>query len=143
MTDRAFVDTNIIVYLFDLAEKEKRPKATELISTLIDKQKPCISVQVLNEFINVVTKKIENKLSSEELIKRIEVLNEIFFIAPIKYTTTRKALELQVKYQFSFWDSLIIASAIENECKIIYSEDFQHKQVVENRIVIINPFLNK
>jgi predicted nucleic acid-binding protein len=140
MTDKVFIDTNILVYLFDLSKKEKRIKAIDLINSLVKNSQLFISVQVLNEFVNVVTKKIDNKLSLDETIIRLEFIKEIFTISDLKYKTTISAMNIQSKYGFSFWDSLIISSAIGNGCNLVYSEDFQHNQIVEEKLTITNPF---
>jgi len=50
-------------------------------------------------------------------------------------------LLIKEKYHYSWWDSLILTSALENNCKIVYSEDMQHGQIIENTLKIVNPFL--
>jgi predicted nucleic acid-binding protein len=51
-------------------------------------------------------------------------------------------MKIEVLYGFSFWDSMIVASALDNHCSVLYSEDFQHNQIIEGRLQIINPFAN-
>jgi len=60
----------------------------------------------------------------------------------IDKTTLVLAFEISVQFQYSHWDSLIISSALQNNCKILYSEDLQHGQVIRNKLTIVNPFLN-
>ena len=65
---------------------------------------------------------------------------EIFRFAVITKSDIWLAMDIKKRYRFSYWDSLIIASALENSCSIIYSEDMQHCQVIEDNLKIINPF---
>ena len=65
---------------------------------------------------------------------------EIFSFAVITKSDIRLAMDIKKRYRLSYWDSLIIASALENNCSILYSEDMQHSQVIEDNLKIINPF---
>jgi predicted nucleic acid-binding protein len=62
-------------------------------------------------------------------------------VRAIDEITIRKSAEIAVRYQFSNWDSLIIAAALLADCDILYSEDMQHKQVIDSTLTIVNPFL--
>jgi len=68
-----------------------------------------------------------------KLLQRLE-------IALIDQTTIKKALDIAIDYKYSYWDSLIITSALENNCLICYSEDMQHGQIIEDKLRIVNPF---
>ena len=105
----------------------------------MQKSKIYISVQVINEFINIASKKITYIIPSAKLKEIIEFLNELFFIAPLNYKTTINALDLSEKYKLSFWDSLIILTALDNDCNILYSEDMQNGLIINNKLKIINP----
>ena len=73
-----------------------------------------------------------------------KILTETIFYLPVRTIsskTIRSGLDVHEKYQYSFYDSLIIASALENECSILYSEDLQHNQKIEKSLTIINPFI--
>ncbi len=61
-------------------------------------------------------------------------------IQPIYFDTVKKYLSLKKKYLYSYWDSLILASSLESKCNIVYSEDMQHRQVIEQTLTIMNPF---
>lgn len=98
-----------------------------------------ISTQVLNEIYNVLYKKIKVEHSQIKEIIIETIIN--FDISDISTITVLQALELKSKYQFSYWDSLIISAALENDCIILFSEDLQHNQLIENKLKIINPFL--
>ena len=99
-----------------------------------------ISNQVINEFIVVASQKIENPIPLSRIRKNLEFLRTSLNIHTIDFETSLKAINIKLKYNFSFWDSLIIASALENNCSILYSEDMQHGQVIEDNLKIINPF---
>jgi len=95
------------------------------------------SIQVINEFHYVCLRKYF--LPEDEIISMV---NGIISIANIKNTslnTYKEAIELRKKYKFSFWDSLIVASAIENKCDVLYSEDMHHNLKIK-KLKIINPF---
>jgi len=134
MTDpRVFIDSNIIVYLVDNRSKEKTKKAQDFLSPDF-----FISTQVIAENVNVCLKKLHlNKETTFDFARRI--LNR-FRILQITEATLLKSFEISIKYQLSSWDSIIIATAILNNCSIIYSEDMQDGLIVENSVTIINPF---
>ena len=79
--------------------------------------------------------------SEEEIRELIKNFNDVYKIYPIKVEDCFKASEVRNKFYFSYWDSLVMASALNNRCSILYSEDMQHNQVIENQLKIINPFL--
>jgi len=133
MKDKYFADTNIVVYVFDTNES-KKAKAIEIIQ-----QQPLISSQVIIESLNVCVKKL--KLSKEKSIKNADYLMQYCQYFSIGTSTFIKAFDISKKYGYSHLDSLVIASSIESGCKILYSEDLQHKQIIENKIQIINPFV--
>lgn len=140
MIDKVFIDTNILVYLFDKSEKEKQTRVKKLISDLLLQTRMFVSVQVINEFISVTGKKIANPISPAQQREIIEFINDIFIITPLNEVTTLNALEISQKYKLSFWDSLIISSALENICSILYSEDTQSGFSIFDKIKIVNPF---
>ena len=97
-----------------------------------------VSTQVLQEFCNVVHKKFSAlEIDLETSLSEIE---SIFSIHDNNIETVRKANAIKKKYGYSFYDSLIIAAALECSCKTLYSEDMHHGQIIENRLKIINPF---
>lgn len=129
---KVFIDSNIIVYLVDNRSKEKTKKAQDFLSPDF-----FISTQVIAENVNVCLKKLHlNKETTFDFARRI--LNR-FRILQITEATLLKSFEISIKYQLSSWDSIIIATAILNNCSIIYSEDMQDGLIVENSVTIINP----
>lgn len=142
MIDKLFLDTNILVYLFDKSEKKKQALIKNIISEHLPQTRIFISVQVINEFINVTGKKISSPIPLNKQKEIIEFLNDILLITPLNLNTTLSAIEISQRYKLSFWDSLIISSAIENKCNILYSEDMQNRMIIDNKLKIVNPFLN-
>jgi|SRR6185437_1247134 len=131
--NKVFLDSNILVHLAD-TDIVKRNTVLQIISPSF-----LISTQVISENINVCLKKL--KLSKDEAFAFGRYLISLFEIASISVGTVEKALELCSTLNFSYWDSLIIASALENRCDILYTEDLQNKQVIDNQLTIINPFI--
>ena len=135
MKDKFFFDTNVILYSYSLVSDHKNIVAKELISST----NSIISTQVLQEMCNVLIKKF--KLDKISILRILSEL-EINFSVKINYAQTiNKALEIHFKYQYSYYDSLIIASALQNECSILYSEDLHHNQKIEDTLTILNPFI--
>ena len=135
MNANIFFDTNVILYSYSIVNDQKN-----LISkNLIGSTKAIISTQVLQEMCNVLIKKFNLDMTS---ISNALLELELNFDVRINTTDTiRNALKMRFKYQYSYYDSLIISSALENKCSILYSEDLHHNQKIENTLTIINPFL--
>jgi len=98
-----------------------------------------ISTQVLNELFNVLAIKLKLK-TKEETREIIKDLISSFELAFLSGNLIIKAIDLSIKYQFRFYDSLMISIALQQQCNIFYSEDLQNGQVIENKLTIINPF---
>ena len=134
MPDRIFIDTNILIY-FISNEKKKKLRAKEIIFST---QEVYISAQVVSEFISVcLSKKL---LSIAEITPLIDNFLSALRFSSIEESTIKKALQIKQDSNFSYWDSLVIASAIENNCSILYTEDMQDGQIISNSVTIINPF---
>lgn len=134
MPDRIFVDTNILVY-FISSDKKKKLKARDIIFSSEDVY---VSSQVISEFVSVCFSK--NLLGHDDITSLTNHLMEALSFAHIEKTTIKKALQINKKSNYSFWDSLIIASAIENNCSKLYTEDMQDGQIIDGKLAIINPF---
>ena len=136
MTDRIFIDTNLWVYLFS-DDIEKRRAACELIR---DNFKTIhVSSQVLGELFNVLTKKKITGL--EKAQKIVDRISNDFFVLSIDKEIVKIAITVKLRYGYSYWDSLIIASALKVKARILYSEDLRHNQTIENELKILNPFI--
>lgn len=138
MSGTDFVDTNIILYRYS-NEAAKSQRATELLDHIVDTG-GVISVQILNE-VAVAGKKMMG-LSWAEIGELTQGLNAVFRVDPLTPQVHQHAITLVKRYQFSFWDSLVIASALEAGCERLYTEDLSHNQIIENQLKIINPFLD-
>jgi len=138
MKDKIFLDTNIIVYAHDRSSRDKHAVAREIMDYLWENRKGLISVQVLQEFFVSVTKKILKPLLIKNARVVIEYLSTWDVVANDKYITL-KAIDIQERYRFSFWDSLIIQAAIQGQARILLSEDLPDGQVVKD-LKILNPF---
>jgi len=136
MKDKIFIDTNIWLYALMEQDSQKSSIAKEIIDENIEKI--CLSTQVLNEICINLLKKAN--YSEKEIKSLIKNLDDVYEIHPIKVEDCIKASEIRDKFYISYWDSLIIASALNNGCSILYSEDMQHNQDIENKLKIINPF---
>lgn len=139
MKDRFFIDTNIIVYIFDRKNGDKQKKAREILKQALDTMNGAVSFQVIQEFCNVALKKFETPLLTSDcrtfINKFLFPLCEIFPGLEIY----NKAIDIKEITNYGFYDSLIIASAIESKCSILYSEDLNNNEKVMN-MQIVNPF---
>lgn len=102
------------------------------------KQKPIISTQVINENISVCLRKL--KISKEQAFQHGSMLMQFCEVKLLTEQTIRLAFQVSERYQFSYYDSLIVASALENTCQILYSEDLYTNQKIDNQLIIQNPF---
>ncbi|MCJ7582994.1 MAG: PIN domain-containing protein [Candidatus Aminicenantes bacterium] len=138
MRDKIFLDTNIIVYAHDRSSEDKHAVAKEIMNYLWENRKGVISVQVLQEFYVCVTKKILKPMLIKNARVILEYLSTWDVVANDKYLTL-KAIDVQERYRFSFWDSLIIQAAIQGQACTLLSEDLPSGQVVKD-LKILNPF---
>ena len=137
MKDKIFLDTNLWIYLYAKDPPEKSQQVAEIIKN--NYSLLLVSTQVLGEIFHVLTrKKITSKTDAIAIIS--DIVNA-FPIQAINTIEVIKALEINSKYNYSYWDSFIIATALLNECSIIYSEDMQHNQLIDNKVRILNPFV--
>jgi predicted nucleic acid-binding protein len=98
-----------------------------------------LSIQVLNELYSVLTrKKFKTKEEAQIIIKD---LIDSYKIYCVDEQCIKRAIAINIQYHFSYWDSLIIAAALEFGCTTLYSEDLQHNQLIEDTLTILNPFL--
>jgi len=135
MQDKVFIDTNILIYLYSEDEVVKQRIALNLLDL---KRDVIISTQVVNELSNVLFKKY--KLSADIVEDVILEVDNNFVIVDYNFRTQIKAIRLKGKYGFQFFDALIIATALEYGCNVLFSEDMQHNQIIEDSLKIINPF---
>jgi len=130
--ERRFIDSNIVLYALD-TDVRKHDLAWELLFA-----KPVISLQVLNECSNVLSRK--RKWPVEQIAETLDGILQFVSMESIDVATVRSAWKVQARYGFSYFDSLIIATALAADCTRLYSEDMQHGQVIAGRLTIIDPF---
>ena len=135
MRDKAFLDSNIILYSNSKTEYDKNKIANELIFSI---EYTLISTQVINEITNILYKKF--KIDTESIKNVILEIGNNLEIVSFSLDTQIKAIDIKEKYKLQYYDSLILATALENGCNILYSEDMQHNQIIENQLKIVNPF---
>jgi predicted nucleic acid-binding protein len=131
---KAFLDTNLIVYLYSDTDTIKK----ERVIQTIDDYERFVSTQVINEFCYVCIRKLKLPLSAVR--SAVYEICDVSNLVTIDEATSLKALELHERYEYSYYDSLIIASALENGCDYLLSEDMSDGQIIENSLTIINVF---
>ncbi len=136
MMSKTFIDTNILVYALDKAEPEKQLKARDLLRKTESDHLGVISTQVLQEFYVVATRKLKVK---PELTKKIISSLSKFETVVINQPIIEKAIDISMSNEISFWNALIVASAVAARCKVIWTEDLNHGLSIY-KIKIENPF---
>ena len=138
LTDRTFLDTNVLVYAYDRRDPVKQSKAVELLSTYIQEQTATVSAQVLGEFFNTVTRRIPEPLPAEEAQEAVYAISALPVVA-LNLALVRRAISTHRRYGISYWDALIIAAAESASCARILTEDLNPGQSYHG-IVVVNPF---
>jgi predicted nucleic acid-binding protein len=133
MPDKIFIDSNVVIYAISQASSKAHLAAPLFVDS------PSISTQVMSETANVASKRFG--LAVSEVRKLMSSLEAMCTIEIITVATVHKALDVRERYGFSWYDSLIIATALAAGCSRLYSEDMQHDQLIEGQLRIINPFV--
>ncbi|MCY7390888.1 MAG: PIN domain-containing protein [Leptolyngbyaceae cyanobacterium CAN_BIN12] len=138
---RCFVDSNVWLYRL-LAELTPQNKADarkrSLATDLTNAEDLIISTQVVNEVCSVLSRKAS--LSESQIKQIIQEFYEGCVVTELSVDNLLSAADLRLRYGFSFWDGLIVASALSANAEILYSEDMQSGLVVSDRLEIVNPF---
>ena len=127
-----FFDTNVVLYLLS-ADTAKADRAEELLAL-----GGTISVQVLNEFAAVASRKL--RMSWTEIREVLAQVRAVCAVEPLTLETHERALRIAVRYRLSIYDALIVAAALLAKCQTLHSEDMQDGQVVERQLTIWNRF---
>ena len=139
MSVESFIDTNIFIYQLERLDTRKTTIAEELIRQSIANKTACISFQIVQECLNTALRKAQIQLSESEIRSYLQsVLGPLLSVQP-SIQLYNSALDIRLRYQFSFYDSLIIAAALEAGCTCLYSEDMQDGQQIQS-LTIQNPF---
>ena len=137
MRGKCFVDTNILVYAHDITQGTKHERARELVNSLWESGDGVLSTQVLQELCVTVRRKAARPLSPENTRKLIED----YVKWPVVVNTAEsvlEALDLESRYQISFWDALIVQAAASCGAEILYSEDLAEGQKY-SEVRVVNP----
>jgi predicted nucleic acid-binding protein len=140
MSDRYFLDTNIFVYSFDPVEPRKAHIAEELVTRGVTSGLGVISYQVVQEFMNVSLRQFSATMTVTELERYFFRILLPMMRVPSSTDLFLEALRLQSAHQLSWYDSLIVAAAMQGGCNVLYSEDFRHGRRFRD-LVIQDPFL--
>ena len=139
MTEKAFVDTNILVYAYDRSQGSKHQKAKQLLQALWQSRQGVISAQVLQEFCVSIQRLAKGADVGDELAAIVETYLT-WDVVPSDGVAVLEALTFQARYQISFWDALIIRAANSAEAEILYTEDLNDQQLY-GKVRAINPLL--
>lgn len=135
---KEFVDTSIFLYAYNSTTPGKGSKATQLISTLWKSGLGVISIQVLQELYVTMTSKLPHPISPEQAVQIITDLGQWHLHRPT-LEDLQRAIELEKTNSISFWDAMIVNSARQMGCKILWTEDLNSGQYIGD-LVIRNPF---
>jgi predicted nucleic acid-binding protein len=133
------IDTNLLVYMYDLDEPEKQQRAVETVQRVYEAETGALSAQVLSEFYNVVTRKLTPPLTATQAEAQVQALARIWPVFPITSEVVFEAIRGVRDYQLSFWDAQIWAAARLNRLSIVLSEDFNPGAVIEG-VQFVDPF---
>jgi len=135
MSGEPFVDTNIWVYAhLETPQDHKGNLARALVES---DHRFAVSTQVLNEYYAAMLK---NRVSDLWIQNSLEAMIQHCDVFPVAVPIIRQAHAIKNRYGFSLWDSLVVSSALDAGCPLLYSEDLQHDQWIEGRLVVCNPF---
>lgn len=125
-----FIDTNVLVYAYDNQDAQKQQQAKTLLRRLWQEQTGCISIQVLQEFYVTTTRKLAKPLTVSEASQIISDLG-LWRIHQPQVEDILSAIQIQQRHQLSFWDSMIVRSASQLGCSVIWTEDLNSGQLIE------------
>jgi predicted nucleic acid-binding protein len=140
MSAEYFIDTNLFIYQLEASDERKSAIADRIIRKGIETRNACVSFQVVQECLNTVLRKAEIPLSTDEAKSYLDNVLTPLYRVPASLSLYRRALDLQSRYRYGFYDSLVIAAALDAGCTRLYSEDLQNGQRIEG-LTINNPFV--
>jgi predicted nucleic acid-binding protein len=139
MSDRVFLDTNILLYAKIDDGSDKHTKCHHLLAVVLVGSEIVVSTQVLNEYyVNALKKNI----IPAEIQNTVKQFISDFEIVPLTKELIPETHRICNRCQFSYWDSNIVAAALEAKCEILYTEDLQDGQIIDNTLTVINPMLH-
>ncbi|MBI4861348.1 MAG: PIN domain-containing protein [Candidatus Riflebacteria bacterium] len=142
MSDRVFLDTNVLVYAFDEAEPAKKARAIEILGTWEKGATPAISTQVLQEFYVSVVRKLKVPLSEEDAEAAVLRLCRLP-VVQVDPAVVLGAIRTSRRLRLSFWDALVVQAALEAGCKRLLTEDLQDGLLIDGVLLVENPFVQR
>lgn len=139
MNARYFLDTNLFVYTFDAQAPAKARKALHLIQRAVDSGLGVVSYQVIQEFMNVALRRFPHPLTAHEAEQYLLTVFRPLLAVQASLNLYYEGLRITDKYRLSWYDSLIVAAALEAQCETLYTEDLQHGRQIES-VRIADPF---
>ncbi len=139
MNGKYFIDTNVLIYSFDPDNPSKRKIALDLISKALERGTGVISYQIIQEFLNVATRKFAVPLTCKDSQRYLNVVLEPLCEVFSSTELFHQALEISDQWRFPFYDALVVAAALQADCSLLYSEDMQDNQTIKG-LKIRNPF---
>ncbi|MDH3210769.1 MAG: PIN domain-containing protein [Burkholderiaceae bacterium] len=139
MSVEVFIDTNVFIYHLDATNRHKHAAAERIVRDALSHGTACISFQVAQECLNVALRKAKVALSLDEARDYLETVLAPLMQVQASAALYHRALDVQARWRFGFYDSLIVAAALHSGCRSLLSEDLQHGQHIDN-LTILNPF---
>ena len=139
MSARFFLDTNVFVYAFDTRAPRKAKIAASLIRRAVDSGEGIVSYQVVQEFFNVALRRFSEPMTSAEAEQYLITVFRPLLAVHSSPAIYLDGLRISAKYRLGWYDSLIVAAALEARCDVLYTEDLQDGREIES-VTIENPF---
>jgi predicted nucleic acid-binding protein len=131
----SFFDTSVLLYLLS-TDSDKADRVEQLLE-----ERGTVSVQVLNEFAAVALRKMKMPLCDVREI--LDTMKTVCKVEPVTLATHDQGLAINERYGFSLYDSMLVSAALIANVKVLYSDDLQHGQLIDNRLRILNPFVRR
>jgi predicted nucleic acid-binding protein len=132
MIEKSFIDTNVLIYCH-VEDSSRTTRADEIVE-----QSHIASTQVFNEYARILLEKL--RWPADDVLVALRLVEQRLDIHQVDTGTAVFAVELGKRYKFSWWDALIVASALEADCTTLWTEDMQDGLLVDDRLTIRNPF---
>lgn len=139
MSAKAFIDTNVFIYHLDASDARKHAIADAVIREALVGGEACISFQVVQECLNTALRKAQVRLAAIEMRAYLDAVLVPLMQVSASASLYHRALDVQARWRFGFYDSLVVAAALVAGCTRLYSEDLQHGQRID-ALTIHDPF---
>ncbi len=139
MSVENFLDTNVFIYQLEGTDSRKSKIAKDLIQTGISEGTCCISFQIVQECLNVISRKAQIPLNTDEIRRYLNSVLTPLVRVHSSLQLYQETLEIHARFQLGFYDSLVLSAALEAGCTRLYSEDLQHGQQFQ-QLTVVNPF---